>query len=207
MVRVIRIFVAAAVVLAALYGVGRMWLGRPVAHHRYWVTADGAIEFLPARCLLNKIGLGCRPRSLRIYGIDMFEPEQMCRDARGHEWSCGAAAEERLKALVAAPDFSCRLDRNYYDNDGRQFASCSAAGQDVGQTLVRDGLAFAYGRALEYLPFEAEARSKRRGAWAGQFVRPQYYRQGARLPAAAAPGESGKHTGGDESSKTETNQR
>ncbi|MDE2167531.1 MAG: thermonuclease family protein [Alphaproteobacteria bacterium] len=204
MARGIRIFVVAAVVLAALYGVGRIWLGRPVAHDRYSATADGAIEFVPARCQLNKIGLGCRPRLLRLYGIDMFEPEQTCRDAHGREWPCAAAAEDRLKALVAAPDFACQLDYNYYDNDGRQFASCTANGQDVGEILVREGLAFAYGRALEYLPFEAEARSKRRGAWAGQFVRPQYYRQGARLPRTVAPGETGKHSGGDKSGKTES---
>lgn len=180
MARWAKISIAAAVALAVLYGVGLLWLGRPVAHDRYQATDDGAIEFVPAHCRFNKLGLGCPANFLRLYGIDMFQPAQTCRDAQGHEWPCGTAADDRLKALAATPDFSCDLDRNYFDNDGRQFASCIANGQDVGGTLVRDGLAFAYGRARRYLPFEAEARAQRRGAWAGQFVRPQYYRQGAR---------------------------
>lgn len=180
MARWINIAVAAAVALAAVYGIGRMWLGRPVAHDRYRVADDGAIEFMPARCRLNGIGLGCEARLLRLYGIDMFEPTQTCRDAQGREWPCGAAAGKRFAALVATPDFSCQTDRGYFDNDGRQFATCIADGQDVGETLVREGLAFAYGRALQYLPYEAEARAAQRGAWAGTFVRPQYYRQGAR---------------------------
>ena len=180
MARWIKIAAAAAVALVAVYGIGLMWLGRPVAHDRYRVTDDGAIEFKPARCGPNRIGLGCEAHFLRLYGIDMFEPAQTCRDAHGREWPCGVAAVKRLAALVATPDFSCRRSRGYFDNDGRPFARCVADGQDVGATLVRDGLAFAYGRALQYLPDEAEARAQRRGAWAGEFVRPQYYRQGAR---------------------------
>ena len=46
--------------------------------------------------------------------------------------------------------------------------------------LVGEGLAFYYGRGLQYLPIEAEARRLKRGAWAGTFVRPQFWRQGAR---------------------------
>jgi endonuclease YncB( thermonuclease family) len=50
----------------------------------------------------------------------------------------------------------------------------------VGALLVSEGLAFAYGRGIQYLPLEAAAKKARRGAWAGTFVRPQYWRQGAR---------------------------
>jgi len=186
MSRRLKILAVTVAALAVLYGLSRIWLGGPVAHDSYRATSDDAIEFVPARCRLNKIGLGCRARFLRLYGIDILEPTQRCRDAHGRLWSCGAAAAERLKALVETPDFSCQAERRYFDDDGRQFARCIARGADVGGTLVADGLAFAYGRGLEYLPFEAAAKAARRGAWAGQFIRPQYYRQGAREPSGAA---------------------
>lgn len=166
--------------LAMVYGIGLICLGRPTNHDRYQVIEDDGIEFVPARCALNGIGLGCRPEFLRLEGIDMFEPAQTCRDARNREWPCGAVAADRLRTLVAAQDFSCRVDPGYFDVDGRAFAYCVAEHKDVGATLVNEGLAFAYGRALQYLSIETKAKAERRGAWAGQFVRPQYYRQGAR---------------------------
>jgi len=189
MSRWLKFLAVAGAALAVLYGFSRIWLGGPVAHDSYRATSDDAIEFIPARCRLNKVSLGCRARILRLYGIDILEPAQRCRDAHGQLWSCGAAAAEQLKALVATPDFSCQADRRSFDDDGRQFAVCIADGSDAGGTLVGDGLAFAYGRGLEYLPFEAAAKAARRGAWAGQFIRPQYYRQGAREQSgvAAAP--------------------
>ncbi len=178
--RVLKYLGALVLVLAALYGAGRLWLGRPAAHDRYTVLSDDTIEFVPARCRLTEIGLGCRPRFLRLYGIDLFEPAQTCGDAAGRPWPCGAATAARLKALVAARDFACRIDHGYADSDGRRVAFCYSGGADVGATLVREGLAFEYGRGLQYLPLEAEARAARRGAWVGHFVRPQFWRQGAR---------------------------
>jgi endonuclease YncB( thermonuclease family) len=44
---------------------------------------------------------------------------------------------------------------------------------------VSEGLAFAYGRGGQYLAVEGDAREGNRGAWAGHFVRPQFFRQGA----------------------------
>lgn len=180
MPRQVKYLVVLGLALAALYGGGRLWLGRPVTHDSFRAMADDTIEYVPARCRLNKIGLGCRPRLFRLYGIDIFEPAQTCRDADNRKWPCGAAAAARLKALVSARDISCQADRDYEDEDGRQFASCISDGKDVGATLVREGFAFVYGRGVRYLPFETDARLARRGAWSGRFVRPQYYRQGAR---------------------------
>jgi len=56
-----------------------------------------------------------------------------------------------------------------------------AVGQDVGAVLVSEGLAFAYGRRTRYVAIEEEAKSEKRGAWGyGSFVRPQFWRSGAR---------------------------
>src|SRR6266853_1018986 len=39
--------------------------------------------------------------------------------------------------------------------------------------------AVAYGRGAQYLAVEGDAKEGGRGAWAGRFVRPQFFRQGA----------------------------
>jgi endonuclease YncB( thermonuclease family) len=149
---------------------------------RYSVFDGDTLELRPEHCLLATVGIGCLSQRLRLYGVDAFESKQTCRDPQGEIWPCGAVATERLRALVAQPGFSCHVDREYVDRHAREFAFCLAGGRDVGALLVSEGLAFAYGRGAQYLPYEAEARKERRGAWAGGFagfVRPQFFRLGA----------------------------
>src|SRR5262249_18956402 len=112
--------------------------------------------------------------------VDAFERTQTCRDAKGDRWYCGLVATTRVRELVAAPDFGCQVDTEFVDRHAREFAICTANGKDLGAILVSEGLAFAYGRRTRYVPIEAEAKAERRGAWAGTFVRPQYFRSGAR---------------------------
>jgi endonuclease YncB( thermonuclease family) len=79
------------------------------------------------------------------------------------------------------PGFGCQVDEEFVDRHAREFAVCSAAGKDVGAILVSEGLAFAYGRRTRYVAIEEEAKKERRGAWGyGDFVRPQFWRSGAR---------------------------
>jgi endonuclease YncB( thermonuclease family) len=174
-------------VAVALLLVGAGWAGavrlRPAEERdRYSVVDGDTLELRPERCLLATLGVGCLSQRLRLFGVDAFESTQTCRDPKGEVWPCGAVATERLRALVAEPDFSCHVDREYVDRHAREFAFCLSAGRDVGALLVSEGLAFAYGRGTQYLPYESEARQERRGAWAGGFagfVRPQFFRLGA----------------------------
>lgn len=172
---------AVGLVLAAGAVEAIVWkfgLAAPV--DRYIVVDGDTLEVVPHRCWLSQLGLGCRPQRLRLYGVDAFESKQTCRTAEGVVWQCGAVAKERLKELVAHPDFSCRVDTEFVDRHAREFCLCSTGGEDVGAVLVSDGLAFAYGRGAQYLPLEARAKVAQRGAWSGSFVRPQYFRQGSR---------------------------
>ena len=168
-------------VLAGAWGLAARL--RPVPDgDRYSVVDGDTLELQPQHCLLATLGIGCFHQQLRLFGVDAFESTQTCRDPRGKTWPCGAVATERLRQLVAAPDFSCHVDREYVDRHAREFAFCLSGGRDVGALLVSEGLAFAYGRGAQYLPYEAEARKERRGAWAGGFggfVRPQFFRLGA----------------------------
>lgn len=179
MTRTGRIAAAAVVVLAVIAGTAVLILGRPAKADHYMVVDGDTLELVPQKCFFSHVGLGCPAQRLRLYGVDAFESTQTCRDAAGAEWPCGAVATARLRALVAHPDFSCNVDHEFVDRHAREFAVCTTGGRDVGALLVRDGLAFAYGRGAQYLPIENEAKREKRGAWAGEFVRPQYFRQGA----------------------------
>ncbi len=165
-------------VVAAL--VAFVVIDRPTgAVDRYSVIDGDTLEWTPGHCTLSDLGLGCFKHRLRLYGVDAFERKQNCRHADGSVWPCGTVATERLRALVAKPDFHCRIDYEFLDRRSREFAVCLVDGQDVGALLVSEGLAFAYGRGLQYFAVEAEAKRLGRGAWSGRFVRPQYFREGA----------------------------
>ncbi len=177
--RRVPIAIAAALVLVGTAWAALAWLRPAVSADGYSVVDGDTLAWRPTDCLLSRLGIACISQRLRLYGVDAFEKTQTCRDAKGVPWPCGAVATERLRQLVAKPGFSCHVDPEFVDRHAREFAACSSDGQDVGAMLVSEGLAFAYGRGAQYLANEAEAKQARRGAWAGSFVRPQFFRQGA----------------------------
>ena len=176
-----RLAIAAVIIVVAAgatVAVAR-WL-RPAPDADEYSVVDGdTLAWRPKQCLLADLGIACLGQRLRLYGVDAFESRQTCRDAKDEVWPCGAVATERLKQLVARGDFTCSVDHEFLDRHAREFAVCTVAGEDVGAILVGEGLAFEYGRGSQYLPIEAEAKKERRGAWAGSFVRPQYFRERA----------------------------
>jgi endonuclease YncB( thermonuclease family) len=177
-----RVRIAILLFLLAVLGfwvTGRAMLGKPLTVDRYVVIDGDTFALLPKSCIYTALKLGCPPQRLRLEGADAFESKQACRDANNEEWACGAAATQRLRELVSRSDFTCRIDPEFTDRHAREFSVCYTDGRDVAAILVREGLAFAYGRDRQYLPLENEAKEARRGAWAGHFIRPQYFRQGA----------------------------
>jgi endonuclease YncB( thermonuclease family) len=164
--------------LGALWG-GLRWFRPADDPDRYSVVDGDTLAWRPPNCWLASLGIACLGQRLRLYGVDAFEGKQSCRDGDGRLWHCGAVATTRLKELVGSAGFACHVDHEFIDRHAREFAVCAVNAEDVGATLVREGLAFAYGRGAQYLAFEAEAKQQRRGAWAGTFVRPQYFREGA----------------------------
>lgn len=112
---------------------------------------------------------------IRLFGVDAPERAQSCEDERGRRWACGAAAADRLRALVDGRTVRCQprdLDRY-----GRQVATCAAGGRDLGGTLVSEGLARAYVRyGDDYAAVEARAKLERLGLWQGVAEAPWQYR-------------------------------
>ena len=179
MVRRIVLGVTALVLLLGVAWAAALWL-RPAANADRYAVVDGdTLALWPRDCLLARLGIGCLRQQLRLYGVDAFESKQTCRDAQGTMWRCGAVATERLRQLVTRADFACHVDPEFVDRHAREFAACTTGGRDVGALLVSEGLAFSYGRGAQYLAVEADAKERARGAWAGRFVRPQFFRQGA----------------------------
>lgn len=174
------VLMLAGIVLVVMLAAAAIWDGPARGIDRYTVRDGDTLEWTPRDCLLSRFGLDCLPQPLRLYGVDAFESAQTCRDAAGRTWPCGAVATRRLEDVVARPSFACDVDSEFIDRRARAFAVCTVDGKDVGGLLVSEGLAFYYGRGLQYLSIEAEARREKRGAWSGTFVRPQFWRQGAR---------------------------
>jgi endonuclease YncB( thermonuclease family) len=76
---------------------------------------------------------------IRLWGIDAPESSQLCRGDDSLQYRCGAKAANDLDAFIARRPVSClpiSLDRY-----GRTVATCSVAGADLGDWLVRNGLA------------------------------------------------------------------
>lgn len=118
-------------------------------------------------------------RELRLKGLDAPEYRQTCADAAGAESDCGRQARRALADLLRRGPVSCA--ERELDRYGRGLVACSIGGEDIGATLVRQGMAVAYG---DYEREEEEARSARRGLWAGSFERPGEWRK--RHPRGAA---------------------
>jgi endonuclease YncB( thermonuclease family) len=90
-------------------------------------------------------------QSIRLHGIDAPELRQDCDG-----WPAGEEARRALAAIVTARPVECR--RVTTDRYGRTVATCRAAGEDVGATLVRSGMAWAYySYSLRYLLPEWQA--------------------------------------------------
>jgi endonuclease YncB( thermonuclease family) len=168
----------AALGLLVLVALVMLALPAPVRADRYNVYDGDTLEVVPGQCLLAHFRLRCRAQRVRLFGVDAFERLQTCGDSHGGRWYCGAVATARLRQLVAMPGFGCQVDEEFVDRHAREFAACFVGGKDVGAVLVSEGLAFAYGRRTRYIAIEAEAKIARRGAWAGTFVRPQFFRSG-----------------------------
>jgi len=86
---------------------------------------------------------------IRLLGMDAPEIEQACLDE------------------VRIHDVDCY---------GRLLATCHVGGRDVGETMVREGLAVCY-RSDRYKEAEREALRHRRGMWKGAHQTPESWRR------------------------------
>jgi len=118
---------------------------------------------------------------VRLWGIDAPESTQLCRGADSNLYRCGAKAANELDAFIAQRPVSCKpVSQDQY---GRMVATCSVGDTDLGEWLVRSGLALDwphYSRG-HYDAAQYAADRAGRGIWAGSYVEPWSYRACIRL--------------------------
>lgn len=116
-------------------------------------------------------------RRVRLFGIDAPESRQLCREASGKSYRCGALAANELAGFIARRPVSCKpVNRDRY---GRMIAVCTVGGIDLADWLVRRGLALdwpKYGGG-RYAAAQKEARQGLKGVWKGRFEPPWEWRR------------------------------
>ena len=122
---------------------------------------------------------------IRLWGIDAPESSQLCRGEDSLQYRCGAQAANDLDAFIARRPVNC--SPRSLDPYGRTVATCSVGGTDLGEWLVRGGLAldwpqFSKGR---YDAAQRSAEHAGRGIWKGSYVEPWLYR--ACIRASGSP--------------------
>jgi len=113
---------------------------------------------------------------IRLWGIDAPESSQLCRGDDSLQYRCGAKAANDLDAFIAGRPVNClpiSLDRY-----GRTVATCSVGGADLGDWLVRNGLALDWPQYSErkYEDAQREAEQAGRGMWEGSYIEPWLFR-------------------------------
>jgi len=113
---------------------------------------------------------------IRLWGIDALESSQLCRGEDSSQYRCGAQTANDLSTYIARRPVNCvplSLDRY-----GRTVATCSVDGADLGEWLVRNGLALdwlQYSKA-RYNGAQRDAERAGRGIRKGSYVKPWLYR-------------------------------
>jgi micrococcal nuclease len=122
----------------------------------------------------------------RLLGVDAFERRQMC-ERRDGCWQCGKAAQDLAANMLRAKTADIKLTPS--STYGRPVATVTVAGEDLGERLIRAGLAIPEAqylrgdpqRAKRYAAAFSQAKASRAGALAGRWIAPSNWRRGERL--------------------------
>ncbi|TYO61979.1 thermonuclease family protein [Bradyrhizobium hipponense] len=131
--------------------------------------------------VINTDTLEVHGTRVRLWGIEAPDNSQMCRDIKSNLYRCGLNAASDLEGFIAEREVRCLSVLQ--DECGRTVATCSADGIDLGEWLVRNGLALDWTQSSTG-PYHAAQRAADRaglGLWAGSFAVPWLYRACIRL--------------------------
>src|SRR6266576_541 len=106
---------------------------------------------------------------IRLWGLDAPESSQLCRGADSNLYRCGAKAANDLDSFIARRPVNCTPVAE--DQYGRTAATCSVGGADLGEWLVRNGLALDWPQYSKgkYASAQRDANRSGRGMWAGSY--------------------------------------
>jgi len=106
------------------------------------LTKSGAAwsdSFIGQASVIDGDTLEIHGTRIRLWGVDAPESNQLCRGEDSLQYRCGAQAANQLDAFIARRPVNCipiSLDRY-----GRTVATCAVDGDDLGEWLVKKGLA------------------------------------------------------------------
>ena len=127
--------------------------------------------------------------SIRLYGIDAPEKNQICMGLSGESYNCGLSSTRFLKTLI---DNSTRVECSYKNLDryGRIIGKCILHTKIANKKnenlplplnywMVVSGHAVEYKRYSkgEYSEAEKTAKKEKKGLWKGEFDRPEKWRR------------------------------
>jgi endonuclease YncB( thermonuclease family) len=126
---------------------------------------------------------------IRLFGIDAFEAEQMCKSAVGETYGCGGKSTRALREKISGEAVTCMpKGRDAFE---RQLAVCRGGSTDLASWMARTGHALAYTKyAYDYVSDEAYAKANKAGSWDGSFEMPWDFRQTRTSGAAEAQRQS-----------------
>lgn len=115
----------------------------------------------------------------RLLGVDAFEHRQLC-ERRGACWKCGKAAQDYAANLLRSKTAEIRLTPS--TTYGRPVATVTVDGVDLGERLIRAGLAIPEAqflrsdprRAARYATAFTQAKAAKAGAHAGRWIEPSH---------------------------------
>jgi endonuclease YncB( thermonuclease family) len=143
------------------------------------LTVSGAAwsdSFVGQASVIDGDTLEIHGTRLRLWGVDAPESNQLCRGEDSLQYRCGAQAANELDAFIA------RRPVNYIplslDRYGRTVATCAVDGADLGEWLVKKGLALDWPNYSngKYATVQREAEQSGVGIWKGSYVEPWLYR-------------------------------
>jgi endonuclease YncB( thermonuclease family) len=113
---------------------------------------------------------------IRLWGVDAPESSQLCRGEDSLQYRCGAKAANELDAFIARRLVDCSPIS--LDQYRRTVAVCSIDGVDLGDWLVRNGLALDWPQYSKgkYDEAQRDAEHAGRGIWVGSYVEPWLFR-------------------------------
>lgn len=163
-------------------------LGLALPHGRAAAEREGA-----AAAAIDGDTLQIGSVIVQLAGIDAPELGQLCADG-GRLWRCGldAAAQQRARLTLRSGALSCTPQgKGPAQGKGPVTATCEVGGEDLAQRLLTQGYAVATPDSPPaYREAERAARRAPLGIWRGDFVQPQAWRAGERLPGEAAAQEA-----------------
>lgn len=115
--------------------------------------------------------------TVRLSGVELPEPTQLCGKPGGRQFRCGGLGAAALGRLIGASPVRCTLDGT--DSAGVALARCMRGDKEINAELVRQGQAFAESGLVltRYASEEKEARTAKAGIWAGgESLRPAEWR-------------------------------